>query len=349
MSKSLASLRVRTAVVIAIGMTIALGACDTRTRKDTRDEMARFASLDSASAPGRNLLWRAHACVQRAQSARTDTLYPATDSALHADSMCSALPLGSSRSAEGWRVEYRRLRDTAGYELRADRDDGGDRPISLYSRVLAHAINADAGMVHAREGDSLATWSDPVVGSPLPALVWLAWCLEENQTTRDSGVEGYLVHIRPLADGDIRCIGTPPFAFAADSDETILSANGMEYVVRYDTGPLDHESLNEEGRDGDMRPILEWQVNTSYALRATPVRYGETGIRSYYIEPNGGAARGWITTNKPVDADPSAYLEAPMCEWIRGTSCTAPHPNPNDGSFGPGLLTILHAAQYPAH
>jgi hypothetical protein len=360
-SRSIASLRSRPAVVIAVGMTIALGACETTGRKDTRDEMALFASLDSAAAPGRNLLWRAHACVQRAQVARTDTLYPATDSVLRADTACSALPLGGSRSPDGWRMEYQPLRDTAGYELRAD--GRGQRHISLYSRVVTRQLNADAALIHAREGDSAATLSDPVTGSPLPMLYWIGWCLENNQTSRESGIQGYLLHLRPLTEGEIRCLGTPPFRFTADSDEAIISANGMEYRVHYEPGPLEGESLSEPGRDSESgseaepRLILEWQYNTEFAMTATPVRYGETGVRSYAIVPGSGEARAWITREPESLKQPSVLntaaatmsLEVPMCDWMRGTRCGPAHPNPNDGSFGPGLLTISQPKSYPAH
>lgn len=317
----------------------------------SRDETSRFASLDSAASAGRILLWRAHACVQRTFAAQHDTVYPSTDSSLRTDPDCAALPFGASRSSDGWQLAYRRTGDTSGYELRADRHSRTARAISLYSRVIAHEVNSDAGIIHAREGDSLATWSDPVIGSPLPALVWLAWCLEMHQTTRDTGVEGYLVHIRPLAEGDIRCVTTPPFSFGADSDEAVLSQNGMEYIVRYEPGPLEGESLSEPGREGEMEPILEWQVNSRFALRATPRRYGYTGLRSYFIEQDGGVANAWITQEPPKSTNSLAYtrLEAPMCDWLRGARCVAPHPSPNDGSFGPGLLTIFHPETYKAH
>ena len=103
--------------------------------------------------------------------------------------------------------------------------------------------------------------------------------------------------------------------------------------------------------DGEMRTILEWRYNNDYSMTITPVRYGETGIRSYFIEPNGGMARPWITPDRPqVDRSILAVpLEAPMCDWVRGRRCDPPRPNPNDGGFGPGLLTILHADMYKVH
>ena len=222
--------------------------------------------------------------------------------------------------------------------------------MSLYSRVLTHEINADAATIHAREGDSTATWSDPVVGSPLPAVVWIAWCLEQNQSTRDSGIEGYLLHIRRLGTGGIGCLGTPPFQFTADSDVVIVSANGVEYAVRYTVGYLEGESLSSLGEDGEMHTILEWQYNTDYSMTVTPVRYGETGIRSYEIVRAGGTGRAWVTKERPPSDDSSGPpIEVPMCDWIRGLRCRAPKANPNDGTFGPGIQSILNPRDYPSH
>jgi hypothetical protein len=338
----------RAANRIAVFVTIAFAACTPAA--DVRDVHAQAASLDSASASGRTLIWRAHGCLQRTKAARSDTMYPATDSSLRADSACRSLPL-DAKSADGWQLAYRRTGDTAGYELRARRDARDVRPISLYSRVLPGELGGDNGTIHAREGDSTATWSDPVVGSPLPMIVWIGWCLDQNQTTRDSGIEGYRLHLLPFGPGGLACLGTPPFHFTADSDVVIVKSNGLEYAVKYEVGYLEGESLRELGPDGEMRTILEWRYNTDYSMTATPVRYGETGIRSYFIEPNGGMARPWITPDRPqVDRSILAVpLEAPMCDWIRGRRCDPPRPNPNDGGFGPGLLTILHADMYKVH
>jgi hypothetical protein len=329
---------------------IAFGACVPAAREDLRDEQARMTWLDSASAPGRTLVWRAHACLQRKRAAATDTAYPATDSTLRADTACRSLPF-APKSLDGWQVAYRRTGDTAGYELRARREAQGVEPISLYSRVLPGDLGGDNGTIHAREGDSTATWSDPIVGSPLPLIVWIGWCLDQHQTTRDSGIEGYRLHIRPFGPDSLACLGTPPFQFTADSDVVIIKGVGLEYAVKYDVGYLEGESLSELGPDGEMRTILEWRYNNDYSMTITPVRYGETGIRSYFIEPNGGMARPWITPKRPdVDRTILAVpLEAPMCDWVRARRCDLPRPNPNDGGFGPGLLTILHADMYKVH
>ena len=330
-------------------LSLVLIACSSPPREPA-EETVRMASLDSAAALGRNLLWRAHACMQRAQAARTDTTYPASDSVLRLDPACRSLPF-STPGADGWQLAFRRTGDTAGYELRANRAAPSGRQISLFSRVLAREINADAATIHVREGDSLATWSDPVIGSPLPALVWIGWCLEQNQTTRDSGIEGYPLYLRPLGPESIGCLGTPPFQSTADSDVVIVSANGMEYAVRYEVGDLEPESLSSLGEDGEMHTILEWQYNTNYSLSATPVRYGETGIRSYQLDKYGGSAQAWVTKDRPaaIAERRDAPIEVPLCDWLRGQRCAAPKPNPNDGSFGPGLNTILFPDQYKSH
>ena len=341
--------RRRAIVVACYGAITGLLGCSGSPR-DARDESTRVADLDSAAAPGRDHIWRAHACLQRAQAVRSDTLYPASDSLIRTDTSCRSLPF-TARSAGGWQLAYRRTGDTAGYELRADREATRALRISLFSRVLTHEITAESGTIHAREGDSVATWRDPVIGSPLPMLVWVGWCLEQNQTTRDSGIQGYLVHIRPLGPGGIGCLGSPPFHFGADSDVTSVSVNGMQYAVRYTVGALEPESLSSLGEDGEMHTILEWQYNTSYSMTATPVRYGETGIRSYEIDAQSGSARAWITKDRPASMDDHGAppTEAPFCDWIRGRLCEVPRPPANDGSFGPGLLTILHADQYQVH
>ena len=309
------------------------------------DEGTRFASLDSASVAGRAMIWRAHACIQRRREGHPGAPYPASDAALRAESACSGLPLGGVRSSDGWKLTYRSIGDTVGYELRASGAHGGRR-IALYSQVLASELDARSALVHAREGDSAATASDPVVGSPLPMLVWIGWCLSQHETPRETGVQGYLLHILPLG-GDLKCLGTPPFRFSADSDEVVVAANGMEYLVRYQVGPLEGESLSEPTEDGGWRVVRQWVYNTSYSMTATPVRYGETGLRSYHIDESGGTARPWITPSRPSEL--RHELEAPMCEWMRGTRCAPPKPHPNDGTFGPGIHSILYPRDYPSH
>src|SRR5688500_11254101 len=312
----------RTAALLVACTAIVVAACSVAsdgTPGDTSaDEGARFAALDSASATGRTMIWQAHACVQRRRVALPGAPFPASDATVRADPACSALPLGGTRSRDGWQLAYRSIGDTVGYELRANRAHDGRR-IALYSLVLANEVDARSALVHAREGDSLATGSDPVVGSPLPMLVWIGWCLSRHETPRETGVQGYLLHLLPLGDGDLKCLGTPPFRFTADSDEVVVAANGMEYMVRYQVGPLEGESLSEPTEGGGWRVVREWVYNTSYSMTATPVRYGETGLRSYHIDESGGTGRPWITPTRPPELRHD--LEAPMCEWMRGTRC----------------------------
>jgi hypothetical protein len=190
-----------------------------------------------------------------------------------------------------------------------------------------------------------------VIGSPLPMLVWVGWCLDQNQTSRDTGIEGYLLHVRPLGPGGIGCLVTPPFQFTADSDVVIAAANGVEYRVHYKVGALDGESLSEPREDGEMHTILEWQYNTRFSMTATPVRYGVTGVRSYEILEDDGTARSWVTEGRPLTggATPYGSTEVPLCDWVRGIRCAPQKPNPNDGSFGPGLEALLHSRYIKTH
>jgi hypothetical protein len=220
--------------------------------------------------------------------------------------------------ANGWRIEYHALLDTAGrstgYELRATSPLRSPlSPLQFYSVVHplegtpSEPIDRNA-IVHVRGDGQPATESDSVHGSPLPNVRRLLACMRTPHDPTHSWVLE-LEHVNG-------CVPASAFEIRPDTDFAGRSTArtwgpGFDYTIIY--SPVWVPSACDDPGEECGRGIAD------IVLDVRPTTYGATGLRSYYISDGDVVSADW--ENPAVVATGRAL---PICEIWNGTRCSAP-------------------------
>ena len=227
-------------------------------------------------------LWRLHACAHRYAERHPELGFPAGDGQLaEGDARCRVeLVAGDAPFAPSYAPGPRDARGRVpSFETRVRQRH---LPRQRYQTLVA----SETGIVHVAFGRD-ATLRDHVTPIQRPVPRMYSACLRHFR--REHGARGYPVDLTRLQT-EVGCAAVEPR----------VAPN----VVERDGYRFTYEPVGATGADS---------LATDYTLHVRPIAYGETGVRSYFID---GRDSLWATAaHRPATASDAPVME---CEFDWG-------------------------------
>ena len=163
-------------------------------------------------------------------------------------------------------------------------------PRTFFGNLKTAEYVDQTGVIHKPKGDAIATPSDPARENVSTSLApWSQCLLKYGQTHPGTPFPNKL---RDMLRKDWPCVR--PVGFEEDDQIT-----NNDYTIQYKS-PSEAEPAS----------------TFSFSIQARPNHYGESGIRSYYVDESGVIHA--TVKNRPANKNDPAI---PFCEWNLGTSC----------------------------